>query len=112
MIRNWFLVATLSICLFMGQTGGAGSVPERPHAVDEGFETGNLSTYLRQVRGDKPWLVVADEANGGTLSVRSGGIDNHQRSVLALDRGINEDCTLSVWLMVECESDSDYLDLL
>ena len=109
MIGNWFLLATLSIWLLVGQIAGAGSVPDRQHAVAEGFETGNLTTHPWQLRGDKPWLVVADEAHEGTLSVRSGGIGDQQRSVLALDCGINDDCTLSFWLMVECESDSDYL---
>ena len=76
---------------------------------EEGFETGDLSTFGWLTHGDTGWIVTSDESYSGTSSARAGSISGSETTTLSL----TIDCVsgdVSFYYKVSSESRFDQLE--
>jgi len=78
-------------------------------APDEGFETGNFSTYPWVQGGDLPFSIVTDDPYSGTYTAKSGAITHNQTSSLSLVLDIESAGDVSFYRKVSSEANYDYL---
>ncbi len=76
--------------------------------LEEGFESGDFSSYPWTHSGDVVWQVVSDSAAEGTYSARSGSITDSQQSNLEIEIDV-EGTQITFSKKVSSEDNYDYL---
>ncbi|MFO8145172.1 MAG: S8 family serine peptidase, partial [Candidatus Syntrophosphaera sp.] len=76
---------------------------------DEGFETGNFSSFPWESSGDGNWFVQSAETYSGSYAARSGAINDEQTSTMSLTLNITEAGEISFFQKVSSELNWDYL---
>jgi subtilisin family serine protease len=74
--------------------------------VEEGFETGDFSSFPWIFAGNADWEVTTDDAFEGTYSTRSGTIFGTSSSILYLDIDLPEAGQVSFWYKNQVNSGS------
>jgi len=85
------------------------NIREVDPAVDEGFETGDFSTFDWSNHGDSPWVVTSNEFYSGSYSAQAGSIGNGETASLR----VTLDCVdgdISFFCKVSSESSCDCLE--
>ncbi|MDD4232084.1 MAG: C25 family cysteine peptidase [Candidatus Cloacimonetes bacterium] len=78
-------------------------------AIQEGFETGNFSSFAWQNSDSTPWTIVSNERNSGLYSARSGSIGNNSSTSLSVTMDIVGEGNVSFYRRVSSELDYDWL---
>ncbi|HOD18201.1 MAG TPA: M6 family metalloprotease domain-containing protein [Candidatus Cloacimonadota bacterium] len=76
---------------------------------DEGFESGNFSTYPWVNNSAVPWLVQSSEKRTGNYAARSGAIGNNTSTTISLSLTIATSGYISFWQKVSSEANYDFL---
>jgi len=80
-----------------------------PTTFDEGFETGNMSTYPWTFSGNVNWGVVAGNAYAGLYCAKSGTIGNSQSSAITLSYNVPVNGNIGFFKKVSSQASHDYL---
>jgi hypothetical protein len=97
--------------LYGGNPNDAGILPQPLSTYTQTFEnTPNLAAWSSAPGSDAPWAVDSTTANGGTASMKSGGITTGQSTNLRF-RGYFKAGQLTFWAKVDFPSSYDYLVL-
>ncbi len=70
-------------------------------SVEDGFESGDFSSFPWVFAGDADWLVTSEQAFEGTYSASSGDIGSSSSSILRLDIEVAEDGPVSFWFKTQ-----------
>ena len=70
-------------------------------SVEDGFESGDFSSFPWASSGDTEWLVTSDQAHEGIYSASSDQIGNTTSSILYLDIELTEAGPVSFWFKTE-----------
>jgi subtilisin family serine protease len=70
-------------------------------SVEDGFESGDFSSFPWGSSGDTEWLVTSDQAHEGIYSASSDQIGNSTSSILYLDIELTEAGPVSFWFKTE-----------
>ncbi|MCD4651479.1 MAG: carboxypeptidase regulatory-like domain-containing protein [Candidatus Cloacimonetes bacterium] len=77
--------------------------------IDEGFETGDFSTWAWLHSGSANWSVTPNEAYEGSFSAQSGTISHNQTSTLSIDVNVASSGDISFYWRVSSEATYDFL---
>lgn len=76
---------------------------------DEGFETGDFSSYPWTFGGNANWFVQSGETFSGTYAAQSGAITHNETSSMSVTLNITSAGNISFYQKVSSESGYDYL---
>jgi hypothetical protein len=77
---------------------------------EDDFESGDFTTLPWYFAGDENWIIDGDVSLHGEYAARSGEIDDNQTSSLVIDLDCNGFESMSFWVKVSCENESDRLE--
>jgi len=77
--------------------------------ANEGFETGNFSSYPWEQSGNLPWIVQSTEKYSGTYAAKSGAIGDNQLSTMAVTVNITAAGNISFFQKISSEANYDSL---
>jgi len=76
---------------------------------DEGFETGDFSSFFWLNNSASPWLVQSSEKYTGTLAAKSGAIGNSGNTSLSVTLNVTTDGSILFYQKVSSQNGGDYL---